>query len=173
MLCGVVRLEPSFNAKIGFEKCASSACRDIGSLLASVQVDTIARDCTEAGYGYGYRYKDCLPIGILGLVDDTIGITKAGHKALMLNSFLNVKTAEKYLQFGAKKCKSMLVGKDTGNIYNDKLVVDNWSKEYVENRNSGEIELVENYQGKLEIENVTEQKYLQSPVLGIICKISR
>ena len=74
----------------------------------------------------------------------------------MLNSFLNVKTAEKYLQFGAKKCKSMLVGHDTGNIYNDKLVVDNWSKEYVENRNSGEIELVENYHGKLRERNRTK-----------------
>ena len=92
------------------------------SLLASVQVDTIAQDCTEAGYGY--RYKDSLPLAILGLVDDTIGITEAGHEAQMMNAFLNVKTAEKRLQFGVTKCKSMLVGKDTENIFNDKLVVD-------------------------------------------------
>ena len=54
----------------------------------------------------------------------------------------------------------MLVGKDTENIFNDKLVVDSWSKDYVENRDSAEIELVENYCGRTEIGVVTEQKYL-------------
>ena len=127
------------------------------SLLASVQVDTIARDCIEAGYEY--RYKESLPLAILGLVDDTIGVTEAGHKALMMNAFLNVKTAEKSLQFGVRKCKSMLVGKDAENIFNEKLVVDSWSKDYVGNGKSGE-ELVESYSGKIEIEKVTDYKYL-------------
>ena len=127
------------------------------SLLASVQVDTIARDCIEAGYEY--RYKESLPLAILGLVDDTIGVTEAGHKALMMNAFLNVKTAEKSLQFGVRKCKSMLVGKDAENIFNEKLVVDSWSKDYVGNGKSGE-ELVESYSGKIEIEKVTDNKYL-------------
>ena len=40
-------------------------------------------------------YKNVLPVGFLGLVDDIIGITEAGMKAQMLNVFMNVKTAEK------------------------------------------------------------------------------
>ena len=74
-----------------------------GSILASVQVDTIGQECSESGYGY--KYKDILPVGILGLVDDTIGVTEVGYKAQMMNAFFNVKTAEKGLQFGVKKCK--------------------------------------------------------------------
>ena len=56
-------------------------------------------------------YKDSLLISILGMVDDMLGITEAGFKAQQLNTFMNVKTAEKSLQFGPKKCKAMLVGK--------------------------------------------------------------
>ena len=42
-----------------------------GSILASVQVDSIGKEYVEAGYGY--RYKDSLPVSILGLVDDMVG----------------------------------------------------------------------------------------------------
>ena len=48
---------------------------------------------------------------MLGMVDDLVAITEAGYKAKEMNMFLNVKTAEKSLQFGPTKCKSMLVGK--------------------------------------------------------------
>ena len=50
-----------------------------GSLLASVQVDTIGRDCLERGYGY--MYKDSLMVSLLGMVDDIIGVTEAGYQA--------------------------------------------------------------------------------------------
>ena len=79
-----------------------------GSILASVQVDTIAQECFEEGYNY--LYKNMLPVGILGLVDDTIGVTEVVYEAQMMNAFLNVKIAEKGLQYGIKKCKSTIVG---------------------------------------------------------------
>ena len=69
--------------------------------------------------GYFYLYKNTLPVGFLGLVDDIVGVTEAGFKAHQLNSFMNVKTAEKSLQFGASKCKSMLVGKNKENVFNN------------------------------------------------------
>ena len=96
-----------------------------GSILASVQVDSIGQECLQSGYGY--LYKDCLPVGMLGLVDDTIGVTEVGYKAQMMNAFMNVKTAEKCLQFGAKKCKSMLVGENLDNVINTTLCVDKWT----------------------------------------------
>ena len=88
-----------------------------GSLLASVQVDMIGKDCMEAGHHY--LYKNLLPIGFLGLVDDIVGITEAGFKAQELNAYINIKTAEKRLQFGVKKCKSMLIGKKSDNVLNN------------------------------------------------------
>ena len=72
-----------------------------GSMLASVQVETIGKECQERGYGY--NYKDSLMVNMLGMVDDVIGITEAGYQAKQMNTFMNVKTAEKTLQFGPKK----------------------------------------------------------------------
>ena len=60
-----------------------------GSLLASVQVDTIGQECMQAGHFY--KYKDKLPVGFLGLVDDIVGITEVGFKAQQLNAFINLK----------------------------------------------------------------------------------
>ena len=77
-----------------------------GSLMASVQVDSIGKECAAAGYGY--KYKNFIPVGMLGLVDDTICISEAGFKAQMLNVFFNIKTAEKkpcsLAQKSARQC---------------------------------------------------------------------
>ena len=48
-----------------------------GSLLASAQVDKIGQACMEAGYNY--LYKNELPIGFLGMIDDIVGVTEAGY----------------------------------------------------------------------------------------------
>ena len=82
-----------------------------GSLLASIQVDNICKDVVNSGYGY--KYKDILPVSMLALVDDMVGITYAGYRAQQMNTAINVKTAEKRLQFGESKCMAMIVGKNT------------------------------------------------------------
>ena len=129
-----------------------------GSLLASNQVDRIAQECNESGYGY--KYKECLDVGMLGFVDDSVGITEAGYKAQMLNAVFNIKSAEKSLQFGVKKCKSMIVGKNIETILTTSLSVDEWSVEHVEDMKTGDTELVETYTGQVEIGKCSEQKYL-------------
>ena len=129
-----------------------------GSILASVQVDKIGQECMEAGLSY--LYKNILPVGFLGLVDDTVGITEAGHKAQQLNVLMNVKTAEKTLQFGATKCKSMLVGKSKENVVNNNLAVDNWIVNHVENKKTGDTDLVEIFGGQVDIDKVDEYTYL-------------
>ena len=95
-----------------------------GSILASVQVDRIGQKCLQAGHFY--LYKDSLQIGFLGLVDDIVGITNAGADSLQLNSFINIRTAEKGLQFGPSKCNYMLIGKSLKNVHQPKLEVDSW-----------------------------------------------
>ena len=120
-------------------------CDTWGSLLASVQVDMIGQKCSESGYGY--KYKDSLPVGMLGLVDDTIGVTEVGYKAQMMSAFFNVQTAEKGLHFGVKKCKSMLIGKNLENVLDSPLQVDKWSIEHIVNTETGDTDLVESYYG--------------------------
>ena len=80
--------------------------------------------------------------------------------AHQLNSFMNVKTAEKSLQFGASKCKSMLVGKNKENVFNKNLLVDNWIVKHEENKTTGDTDLVETYSGQIEIEKADEYTYL-------------
>ena len=129
-----------------------------GSLMASVQVDSIGKECAAAGYGY--KYKNILPVGMLGLVDDTICVSEAGFKAQMLNAFFNIKTAEKALQFGAKKCKTMLVGRNVENIHRSRFFVDQWSVQHIQENNSEETCLKETYIGKVEMGQCDAQKYL-------------
>ena len=78
----------------------------------------------------------------------------------MMNAILNTKSAEKGLQFGTAKCKVMNIGKQLEYIKNNRIYIDKWSEEYIEDTETGEIELNENYTGKVAIEEVKEQKYL-------------
>ena len=126
-----------------------------GSILASVHVDNIGKECLEEGHGY--LYKNTLKVGFLGLVDDIIGVTEAGLDAQKLNAFMNIKTAEKTLQFGQTKCKSMLVGKNTETVINNELLVDTWEVKHSE---TGEEEIIENYKGLSAIGKAEEYKYL-------------
>ena len=135
-----------------------------GSILASVQVDSIGKECQETGYGY--HYMDSQPVSIMGLVDDMVGISEAGFKAKQLNTFLNIKTAEKTLQFGATKCKFLLIGKNVKNILNSDLVVDNWDVEYVDNLDTGDYDLVETYEGQVSIEQTGQHRYLGFVILN-------
>ena len=93
-----------------------------GSILASVQVDSIGKRCENSGYGY--KYKNKLPISMLGLVDDIVGISEVGYKSHQMNAVINAKTAEKGLRFSATKCKTMLVGRCTEFPKTNALLVD-------------------------------------------------
>ena len=75
-------------------------------------------------------------------------------------AFLNVNTAEKGLQFGLNKCKSMLIGKNQEIVINNKLFVDKCSVERVADKMTGDTELVEHYDGLAEIGTCTEHQYL-------------
>ena len=58
------------------------------------------------GMGWNDNY---LNLNFIGQVEDLIGVAEAGFKSALLNSNVNVKTADKNLQFGTYKCKTMLV----------------------------------------------------------------
>ena len=129
-----------------------------GSLLASVQVDSICQEVDKSRLGY--RYKNVLSVSMLSLVDDLVGITNAGYKAQQMNAIINSKTAEKRLQFGVSKCKSMLISKKPSIVLNSQLAVDSWKTEHIENLKTGETDLVEKYEGKIKIDKTESQKYL-------------
>ena len=129
-----------------------------GSLLASVQVDTIGQECEESGLGY--QYKDQVMVTMLGMVDDIIGVSEAGYKAQQLNTIINTKTAEKGLQFGVHKCKTMVIGKSSENIHKNHLEVDKWEIVRKDENKTGKELFFEEFNGQVPIEKTEEQKYL-------------
>ena len=89
------------------------------------------------------------------MVDDIIGVTLAGYNAAQMNSYLNVKSADKYLQFGLDKCKAMVVGKRIESFHAPKLMVDTWETSHGEDG-----EFIEKFGGKKPMENVQHLTYL-------------
>ena len=79
--------------------------------LASAQVDSFGKEMISEEPIFMFQYKGVVPIPLLGQVDDLVGVAEAGYKTKQLNSFVNVKTADKDLQFGPEKCKTMVVSK--------------------------------------------------------------
>ena len=89
-----------------------------------------------------------------------MGITEAGFNAQQFNAFINVKSAEKTLQLGPSKCKSMLIGKQVEDIHLSDIEVDSWRVEHQINTQTGVDELIEHYDGKVSIQQITEHLYL-------------
>ena len=116
--------------------------------MAAVQVDSMARKLededrarVEGGEpGLLFRYKGIVPIPSLGLMDDNITVSNAGHKAEEVNVFMNENSAEKLLQFNTKKCKFLRLGKNKENQLPHNLEVDSWKIHYDEEDNLVETE---------------------------------
>ena len=85
------------------------------SLKCSVQLDTLGKECLSTGEGV-FKYKDCLSVPPLGLVDDVLGIAKCGVDSVKLNSIIQSKMATKKLEMGHKKCFQLHVGNKTHKV---------------------------------------------------------
>ena len=101
--------------------------------MASAQVDRFGKEMIEEEPRYMYRFKEEVPIPLLGQVDDLLGIAEAGFKSEQLNAFVNVKTADKDLQFRSDKCSYMVVSKmKLENCHQSELFVDKWTLKHNE-----------------------------------------
>ena len=103
-----------------------------GPNLASNQVDSFGKEMLEENLSFMYKYKGNIPEPVLGMVYDIIGVTLAGYNAAQMNSYFNVKSADKYLQIGLDKCKSMVVGKRIESFHTPKLILDTWETSHGE-----------------------------------------
>ena len=74
-----------------------------------------------------FNFKGEVLIPLLGQVDDLMGVAESGVKSEQLNTFVNVKTSDKDLQFGADKCTFMTVSKmKPKSFHKSELFVDTW-----------------------------------------------
>lgn len=126
-----------------------------GPAIATVQMDTIPSQWEDDDTNVKNMYRDEVSVNILGMVDDLIGISNEGIETIKLNAYINSKSAEKNLQFGITKCKKMVIGKKNKSDLISEVKIDQWEQSY---DNSGN--LLEEYKGKIAIENVDKHKYL-------------
>ena len=121
--------------------------------MASAQVDSFGKQMIEEEPSFMFMFKDVVPIPLLGQVDDLIGVAEAGVKTHQLNAFVNVKTANKDLQFGEDKCKYMIVSKKKPESFlHPNIKVDQWKVEHMKNNN-----VIDHFVGKT---NIKEEKSL-------------
>ena len=125
-------------------------------VMASAQVDAFGKEMIENNPTYMFSFKGEVPIPLLGQVDDLLGVAEAGFKSEQLNAFVNVKTADKDLQFGTKKCSFMVVSKmKPQNIHKAELFVDSWQ---VKHQSDGSLQ--EEFVGKVPMIEESSMLYL-------------
>ena len=125
----------------------------------SVSVDTFGKECL-ADDKHLYLYKDKVKVPILAMVDDTLAVSECGYKSNMVNAFLNTKTNLKKLQFGTEKCYRMHVGRVSNSDICPELKIEGWEVKQVNQINSEEMKMEDDYSGMCDMEPVEEEKYL-------------
>ena len=78
-------------------------------LKASVQLDTLGKECTENGEGF-FKYKDCVNITPLLMIDDVLAISACGNDSVKTNAIIHSKVDTKHLRFGPSKCFKIHIG---------------------------------------------------------------
>ena len=128
-----------------------------GPLCCSVQVDGFGKECIQKKKLL-YYYKNQVGVPPLAMVDDLVCISLCGVNSVKMNAYVNAKTNLKKLQFGATKCHKMHVG--AKRIFCPDLKVDNWEVSAVENIQTGETEITDEYLGTQRMETSDSEKYL-------------
>ena len=84
----------------------------LGPIKASVQVDTLGRDCYMFSEGL-FIYKNCVNVPPLSMCDDVVSVARCGIDSIKTNAIINAKIESKKLEFGPKKCVNIHVGNNS------------------------------------------------------------
>ena len=81
----------------------------LAPLKASIQLDTLGKDCFETGEGL-FKYKGCVNLPPLIMIDDILAISSCGNDSVKMNAIVHSKIDSKQLMFGPKKCFKLHIG---------------------------------------------------------------
>ena len=130
---------------------------NLAPLECSVQIDTFGKECVEENK-YLFFYRGSVAVPPLSMVDDLICISVCGINSQLMNSFINVKSSMKKLQFGEAKCHRIHVGKDK--TVCPTLSIDKWKTKNIEPLDNTMSSLDDDHAGHHVIEDTNEEKYL-------------
>ena len=82
----------------------------LSNIKCSIQVDSIGKDCLTENKGI-YKYKNCISIPPLSMVDDIITVSKCGVESIKVNAIVQAKVECKQLELSHLKCYNMHTGK--------------------------------------------------------------
>ena len=87
----------------------------LSNIKCSIQIDSIGKDCLTENKGV-YKYKGCLSIPPLSMVDDIITVSLCGVDSVKVNGIVQAKIECKQLELSHSKCYNMHIGKKSQNL---------------------------------------------------------
>ena len=84
----------------------------LAGLKCSISIDTIGKEFLDNTHEVSFRYKNCVTLPPLSLIDDIICVTNCSKDSIIMNSIIQSKLQGKQLLLGHKKCFQMHVGKN-------------------------------------------------------------
>ena len=74
-------------------------------------MDGLGKECLKQDKGL-YKFKECVDVCPLAMVDDIAAMAKCGADSVELNTIVNAKVKSKCLEFGESKFYNLHVGKN-------------------------------------------------------------
>ena len=81
----------------------------LSNIKCSVQVNFLGKDCITENKAI-YKYKDCISVPPLSMIDDVITVSNCGVNSIKTNAIVQAKVECKQLELGQKKCFNMHTG---------------------------------------------------------------
>ena len=82
----------------------------LSNIKCCVQIDSLGKDFMTEMKGI-FKYKNCVSVPPLSMVDDTISISNCGVDSILSNGIIQSKIQCKQLQLGHSKCFQLHLGK--------------------------------------------------------------
>jgi hypothetical protein len=82
-------------------------------IKCSIQMDTLGKEMLESAECSRsmFKYKDCVSIPVLSMIDDVLSVTECGPDSVKMNAYVQSKTDTKKLELGETKCFKIHIDK--------------------------------------------------------------
>ena len=83
----------------------------LAPLKCSATIDMIGKEALSDMHSILYKYKNCVPIPPLSMIDDILAISNCSVNSISMNAMIEAKIRVRNLKFGSEKCSKMHIGK--------------------------------------------------------------
>ena len=81
-------------------------------IKCALQIDTLGKESLRDDTETLYKYKGCVRIPPMALIDDILTVTKCGINSILMNASVQSKVNNKRLELGNNKCFKMHIGNE-------------------------------------------------------------